>query len=627
VAARFWNLHAFGFNSDEAVYSAQGATIAGASELEPFFRIFRAHPLLFQTLLSLDWRAGLSESFDRFLTAGFGVATIIVTYKLGALLYGRRAGLFAAALLAVMPYHVVVSRQVLLDIPLTLFATASLYCLARFVLTSQPRWLYATSCFLGLAFLSKETAMLIYGAVYAFFILSPEVRLRLRHLVIAIGLAAALMAVMPLALLLSGSKSTAGHYLVWQLLRRPNHDWTFYFVEVPRALGPLLVLVVLAGLWLLRDERSWRERLLLSWIAVPFLFFELWPVKGFQYLLPLAPAVAVLAGKALTRWPERRHYRPWVAPTLAAVVVASLFVSSWERIQPVSRTRSLAGAGGIPGGREAGRWMAERTARDATFFAIGPSMTNIIQFYGLRRGFGLSVSPNPLARNPAYEPVRNPDLLLRRNKIAYLVWDTYSAHRSPFFSRKLLQYADRYDARVAHTETISVRGPSGAAVRRPAIVVYRVPRQPPPPGARAARAVPPDLLPAAVPRPRTRQRVVIYIAYFGALLLGGVVLALALTGERRARRAGVPLLRRLRFETVPAIQPAALDAGGAWWRSLAPSAAGTAGNGRGNRTRDDAEIHARLQTILQQLAPRERAREREATAVGAASAPERHDVR
>ena len=45
--------------------------------------------------------------------------------------------------------------------------------------------------------------------------------------------------------------------------------------------------------------------------------------------------------------------------------------------------------------------------------AIGPSMANIIQFYGHRKAYGLSVSPNPLHRNPVYQPVANPDLLIR----------------------------------------------------------------------------------------------------------------------------------------------------------------------------------------------------------------------
>src|SRR4051794_7912253 len=56
---RVWDLNAVGFNSDEAVYVGQAAGIAHVSALEPFFPIFRAHPLLFQSVLSLGFKLGL----------------------------------------------------------------------------------------------------------------------------------------------------------------------------------------------------------------------------------------------------------------------------------------------------------------------------------------------------------------------------------------------------------------------------------------------------------------------------------------------------------------------------------------------------------------------------------------
>ena len=48
------------------------------------------------------------EGFERFAAALLGVATVYLVYELGRLLYGRRAGLLAALLMALMPYHVAV---------------------------------------------------------------------------------------------------------------------------------------------------------------------------------------------------------------------------------------------------------------------------------------------------------------------------------------------------------------------------------------------------------------------------------------------------------------------------------------------------------------------------------------
>jgi hypothetical protein len=318
---------------------------------------------------------------------------------------------------------------------------------------------------MGLTFLAKETSIVLVFAIYAFLALTPELRVRLRDLAIATGVMALVMLPYPLSIVLTGRSGTGESYLTWQLFRRPNHDWLFYPSNVPGALGPLLLAAALAGLVLLRRKGSWPERLLLCWIAVPLVFFELWPVKGFQYLLPIVAPVAVLAARPLVGVRMR--------PVLAVVCV-SLLVATVGRLGATEERTMLAGAGGVPAGREAGEWIDSHVPRGATFMTIGPSMANLVQFYGRREAYGLSVSPNPLNRNPSYEPIANPDHALRTGDIQYVVWDTFSASRARGFSDRLLAYADRYDARAVHAETLPVRTAAGHTARRPAIVVYEV---------------------------------------------------------------------------------------------------------------------------------------------------------
>ena len=468
---RVWQLNEVGFNSDEAVYSGQAAAIAGDPELKELFPVFRAHPLLFQTFLSLGFRIDLGVGFERVASAAAGVATVYLTYELGRLLYGRRAGLFAALLMALMPYHVVVTRQVLLDGPMTMFATLALVLLCRFVLSGRPAWLYATGAAMGLTFLSKETGIVLIGAIFAFLALTPEVRVRLRDVAIATGAMALVIAPFPLTLMSAGHTGTGESYLTWQLFRRPNHDWLFYPETVPEVIGPLVLVAAAAGLWLLRREGSWKEVLLLCWVAVPVVFFQLWPVKGYQYLLPIAVPLAVLAGRALA---SPRLVSRGLAAACVAIVGVSLLVPTWDRVASAGTGSFLAGSGGLPGGRETGEWIDANVPEGSTFMTIGPSMANLVQFYGHRRAYGLSVSPNPLNRNPSYEPLPNPDRALRHDEIQYIVWDTFSASRSPSFSRKLLGYAKRYNGRAVHLASLPARSPSGRTVQKPAIVVYEV---------------------------------------------------------------------------------------------------------------------------------------------------------
>lgn len=489
VTLRLAFLNSLGFNSDEAVYAGQGASLAGDPVLIEYFPIFRAHPLLFQATLSVVFFGGVSPLAGRLTAAVFGIATVGLTYLLGKQMYGRRAGAIAALLLAAMPYHVIVTRQVLLDGPMVFFSTLSLYLLIRFVDGGRPTMLYASVAAMGLTFLTNERSVVLIGGIYLFFAISPKFTVTFKQVIISSIVFVLMAAPYPLSVTFSGKSTTGEQFLAWQLFRRANHGLGFYFVALPPAIGWLVLLSIIVGAILMRKERTWRATVLICWCIVPFLFFQIWPVKGFQYLLALAPPAAVAAGHALASIPDRLsrglHGLPSVEPerkvngvvrTLAVVIVTgSLLVTSWGRISPAGAGESfLAGSGGVPGGREAGEWVGQNLPEGAQLLAIGPSMANIIQWYGDRKTYGLSVSPNPLHRNPVYEPIVNPDLLLRNGDLHYLVWDSFSASRSTFFSDKLLVFAERYNGRIVHQQSIEVTTEDGEVVEQPIIIIYEV---------------------------------------------------------------------------------------------------------------------------------------------------------
>jgi len=484
---RLWQINAMGFNTDEAVYAGQAAAIAGVPVLKDIFPIFRAHPLLIQFMLALIYKIQFSDVAGRFLAVAFGLGTVYLTYLAGKTLYGRLPGAMASLFIALMPYDVTVSRQFLLDGPMVFFGTLTLYLLARFAKTQKVEWFYASAAALGLTFLAKETGIIMLASVFVFLALSTALRLRFRDLVLSLVLLVLVISPMPITLLLAKRGSTGQNYLTYQLFRRPNHPALFYWQTVPPALGIMLLVVAVVGLVFLWRERSWRETLLLSWIMVPVIFFQIWPVKGFQYLLPIAPAVALLAGRLLGKLVDRRRdaqtsrggINLLAVPSLLSwavvgVMAFSLGFASWQRIQPEASSLFLAGTGGIPGGREAGLWIKQNVPLGAKFMAIGPSMANIIEFYGERAANGLSVNPNPLHRNPAYDPILNPDLQLRSSDIQYIVWDSYSSGRSRFFADKLLAYVKKYNGRVVHTESISVKDSQGNLVSQPVIIIFEV---------------------------------------------------------------------------------------------------------------------------------------------------------
>jgi 4-amino-4-deoxy-L-arabinose transferase-like glycosyltransferase len=517
-----------GYNADEAVYASQGASIAGVQGFTALFPVFRAHPLLFQALLSIIYSQGVSDAGGRMLAAGFGVATIWVTYLIGRRVYGRRTGLMAAAILAAMPYHVVVTRQVLLDGPMVFFATATLYLAVRYVQDrDRPRWLFATMAMMGLTFLTKETSVLLLGGLVVYFLISPRVdlergevwanlktllggirrrqkdrmlgaarallaSLRQRYwrtpalcTAAAAGLFVVLMAILPLSVAMSGHKSTGQGYLAWQLFRRANHTYAFYAQVVPSAVGwAVVALVALAVLRLIRQtmrRQQWDPavKLALCWATVPIAAFEVYPVKGFQYLLPVAPVAAVLAAHQITSLPRllriavggRGPSATAVQAIVACGVIISLAWPSWAHINPTAKATFMAGSGGVPQGREAGQYIKANLPQGAAILTVGPSMANIIEWYSLHPASALSVSPNPLDRNPSYTAVDNPDRELREGRFPYLVWDAYSANRSPHFADKLMVLMRKYEGVPIKTFYIQVR-----SSRVPVIQIYEVRR-------------------------------------------------------------------------------------------------------------------------------------------------------
>jgi hypothetical protein len=134
----------------------------------------------------------------------------------------------------------------------------------------------------------------------------------------------------------------------------------------------------------------------------------------------------------------------------------------------------MAGAGGIPGVRETGAWIDANLPENAVVVAVGPSMANLIQFYGHRRAYGLSVSTNPLNRNPSYLPLVNPDAQLRYGNVQYIVLDSFSANRSAFFTASLMKYVEKYNAREIFSYSLPVTNAPPGSPPLKIIVVYEV---------------------------------------------------------------------------------------------------------------------------------------------------------
>ncbi|MGD2066308.1 MAG: glycosyltransferase family 39 protein [Candidatus Bathyarchaeota archaeon] len=98
----------------------------------------------------------------------FGVGCIILLYEIGRVLYDKRTGLFAAAIFATVPWHIVLSRSFLIDAQCLFFSL--LYLLVGIYATKRnsAKLFLLSGVFFGVAFLTKAFAvfLLVPLAIY-----------------------------------------------------------------------------------------------------------------------------------------------------------------------------------------------------------------------------------------------------------------------------------------------------------------------------------------------------------------------------------------------------------------------------------------------------------------------------
>ena len=109
----------------------------------------------------------------------------------------------------------------------------------------------------------------------------------------------------------------------------------------------------------------------------------------------------------------------------------------------------------------------------AQLLATGPSVANVLEFYGGRRVYALSVSTDPRQRNPAYVPVPNPDRALRDGQFQYIVWDSYTAGRASFFGDETRRLVEKFHGVPVFTFNRTTHA-AGRDTAVPVIVIYLV---------------------------------------------------------------------------------------------------------------------------------------------------------
>jgi hypothetical protein len=330
----------------------------------------------------------------RGLVAGFGVLSVALVYAIGNRLLGRRAGLFAAALLAVSPVEVETAHMVRPDVILETFVLLTFLALA-----SAGRGAGAdlgAGLALGGALAAKLTGWLLPPVYVAGRLLAPGGSAR--RLALTLLLALGVMVVLTPSLVLRASAVVAGvrDQLAFHYTQPPTFlSWArlvaFYAGVALRALGPIGLVLAVAGVVLAwGDLRSWLGIVLFPGVLVAVLSTAV--VGHDRLLVPALGLLALLAAGAFDAAAERRSELGLaLAGATLAVPLAFSMVADVRFLRATPYDRALGWLEARPQDRVL--FIYNRLKLGSPRFEVRPRDYSVAQNRLLARHFDLVASP------------------------------------------------------------------------------------------------------------------------------------------------------------------------------------------------------------------------------------------
>ncbi|WP_028065713.1 glycosyltransferase family 39 protein [Solirubrobacter soli] len=319
---RLWSIDhglPYSYNLDERAHFVPHAVAMTGGDLNPGY--FINPPLLTYLLaayLSVIHLGGVEQWFAsdptavftaaRVVSVIFGVAAVAATFAAGRAWFGRTAGLVAAAIIAVAFLPVFYSRLALNDGPGMLPCALVLWCSAIVLRTGSRKALLAGGAAVGAAASFKYSNGAVVIALIAAAFLSPlSVKEAFKGLVFAGLISLAFVIVTNPYLFPDWGVFT--HDLDRQrkfasgppLLGQPERNgWEYYIASSRWALGILpAVLAFIGGVALLAKQRRKEALVLGSFVVIYYLYMGSQARFYARWMLPLYPALAILAAYAL----------------------------------------------------------------------------------------------------------------------------------------------------------------------------------------------------------------------------------------------------------------------------------------------------------------------------------------
>lgn len=454
IFLRSWDLGWNGFNGDESIYSGQAASLLGERDFLKDFAVFRAHPLFLQSLVSAFFALfGIHDTVARLVPVIFGSLTVFITYLLAKELFNRNVALISSLVLALLPFHIVFSRQVLLDVPLSFFVIVFLYFMYKYRITQENIYSYLTGVACGFCFISKEVGLITLPIFITYSVLTRTLKLSK----LGVFLSGVISGAIPFFLLLLTRHDFVNSLYLYGEFQASREATIFSIryssILLNEALGYVLfILIVISVILLFRElkinkSRKFRDQtiLLVLSLGVIFIFYQLLPSKGDRFMITLVP-IGVILGCSFFVWnslPRSRLHRLLYLSIIPLIILSNNFFLS--NVLPIEDLK-ISDNQGTPWNREVAIWIKNNTPSDYTVLTADRKLGNIIGFYSHRDVYTVQLNPNP-----SYLQVQNSALLLLNKNVTIIVEDLDPQLNRSSLTVELRKYIDLFKPELVYT--------------------------------------------------------------------------------------------------------------------------------------------------------------------------------
>ncbi len=310
------------------------------------FRPYYDKPALLYWLCATSYAIfGVSEWSARVVSAASGMGTLIVTMWFGNRVFGRRTGLLAGVVLLLSVGFLGTSRMLVIDGVLTFFTTISLFAAYEALRGERFHlgWWTIASVASGVAFLAKGpiSLVLLIPPVFTFgWLTKGGSKPQPKHWLFLAGIVAAVVTPWFVAVSIQDPRFAYEFFYRHNVTRFAGafHEQPmWYFVPILMIAGhPWTFLTIPYASFLASHSEEARRRrtppigFLLLWSAWCFAFFSIAKCKLPTYILPAAPALALMIGHYLEQdlfssargsfLGFARKWPPWLAAVTTCLV-------------------------------------------------------------------------------------------------------------------------------------------------------------------------------------------------------------------------------------------------------------------------------------------------------------------